>query len=99
MSFPGGDAMSGRWLAMIGGLAFLAASALGATAARAEVRLHALFAEHAVLQRDAAVKVWGTASPGERVVVQFAGQEKAADAGANGQWRVELAAMPAGGPF
>jgi sialate O-acetylesterase len=92
--------MSGRWLAAaIGGLAWLGVCTFGAAVARAEVRLHPLFADHAVLQRDTPVKVWGTASPGERVVVQFGKREKATEAAADGKWRVELPAMPEGGPF
>ena len=35
------------------------------SAARAEVRLSGVFADHMVLQRDAKVPVWGTADAGE----------------------------------
>ena len=57
---------------------------------RAEVKLPALFADHMVLQRDVAVPVWGTAFPGEDVMVQFAGQKKTARADANGKWLLHL---------
>ena len=53
------------------------------------------FGDAMVLQRDQAVPVWGTASPGERVVVSFAGQSLEAIADAEGKWRVDLAAMEA----
>jgi sialate O-acetylesterase len=43
-----------------------------------------------VLQRDADVPVWGTAAPGEKVSVGFAGQDKTAVADADGRWRVDL---------
>ena len=38
--------------------------------------LGSLFTDHAVLQRDMVVPVWGKAEPGREVVVQFAAQEK-----------------------
>ncbi len=69
-----------------------------AAAPRAEVRLHALFGDHMVLQRDIAAPVWGTAAPGEEVVVSIAGQKKAARADAEGKWMVRLDPMKAGGP-
>jgi sialate O-acetylesterase len=48
-----------------------------------------------VLQRDKAVPVWGKATPGEEVTVEFAGQKKTAKADASGQWMVKLDPMPA----
>ncbi len=65
------------------------------SAARAAVQLHPLFSDHAVLQRDIAVPVWGTASPGEKVSVSFAGQSVATTADASGNWQVKLAPLPA----
>ncbi len=56
-----------------------------------------LFTDSMVLQRDAAVPVWGTATAGEVVTVSFAGQTKSATADAAGQWLVRLDAMPANG--
>ena len=43
--------------------------------------LASVFTEHMVLQRDAALPVWGSAAPGETVEVRFAGQTKQAVAG------------------
>ena len=57
--------------------------------------LHPLFADHAVLQRDARVPVWGWADPGTEITVRFAGQEKNATAGSDGQWMVYLDPMQA----
>ena len=34
--------------------------------------LHPLFTDHAVLQRDARVPVWGWAKPGTKIMVMFA---------------------------
>lgn len=54
-----------------------------------------LFTDSMVLQRDAAVPVWGTATAGETVTVAFAGQTKSATADAAGKWMVRLDALPA----
>ena len=53
--------------------------------------LHPLFANHAVLQRDSRVPVWGWAVPGETIIVSFAGQKKNATAAptANG-WHTSI---------
>lgn len=80
-------------------LTFAATLTACALAARAEVKLNALFADHAVLQRDRALPVWGIASPGEKVRVELAGKSAEATADADGRWRAELPALPAGGPF
>ncbi|RAV57363.1 sialate O-acetylesterase [Mucilaginibacter rubeus] len=48
-----------------------------------------------VLQRNAPVPVWGTASPGEKVTVKFAKQTKTITADVAGKWLVKLDAMPA----
>jgi sialate O-acetylesterase len=69
-----------------------------ATAPRAEAKLHALFGDGMVLQREFACPVWGTAAPGAEVVVEIAGQRKSAKAGPDGRWSVKLDPMPAGGP-
>ena len=57
--------------------------------------LHPLFCDHAVLQRDAKVPVWGWAAPGVKVTVTFAGQTQTAVAKADGKWMVRLKPMPA----
>ena len=61
--------------------------------------LHELFTDHAVLQRDRPIPVWGEAAAGDRITVSMgtAALETRADAG--GHWRVALPAQPAGGPF
>ena len=53
------------------------------------------FCDHAVLQRDRPVAVWGKADPGEKVTVEFAGQSLSTAADAAGKWRVELKPMAA----
>jgi len=77
----------------------LAGCLLSADYSQAAPRLHALFADHAVLQRDTPVPVWGWAEPGEAITVTCAGQTHRTTADARGEWTVTLTAMPAGGPF
>jgi sialate O-acetylesterase len=68
---------------------------LGAVQGRAEVKLASPFTDHAVLQCGRKVPVWGTADPGERVTVEFAGRKKSVKAGADGKWRINLDSLPA----
>ncbi len=63
--------------------------------AQADVRLAGIFGDHAVLQRDKSVPIWGWAEPSEMVTLRFADQEKKTTAGADGRWRVTLDAMKA----
>ncbi|MBN6103444.1 9-O-acetylesterase [Xanthomonas sp. CFBP 8703] len=61
--------------------------------------LNALFQDHAVLQRDAPIRVWGQAAAGETVTVQLAQQRVQARADRQGRWQAQLAPLPAGGPY
>lgn len=61
----------------------------------AVVELASPFSSHMVLQRGKPVPVWGSADPGERVTVSFAGQQIATTAGTDGKWRVDLAPLTA----
>jgi sialate O-acetylesterase len=56
----------------------------------AAVKPHPLFSDNALLQCDLPVPVWGTADPGEKVTVTFAGQTVTATADAQGRWRATL---------
>lgn len=64
----------------------------------AEVRLAAVFGDHAVLQRDRPLRVWGFARPGEEVTVTLAGRTSKATTDPDGRFAVTLEALPAGGP-
>ncbi len=77
----------------------LAAGLLGALAAQAQVRLPRLISNGMVLQREAPVRVWGWAQPGEKVALAFQGHTYRATTGADGQWRVALPPLQAGGPY
>jgi sialate O-acetylesterase len=74
---------------------FVLSAGLMAVSAGAELKLASVFTDHAVLQREAAVPVWGWAGSGEEVTVAFAGQKKSTTADAAGKWLVKLDALPA----
>lgn len=59
----------------IAGTSAVACAMALSSAASAEVRMPPIFAGGMVLQRELPVPVWGTASPGEKITVSFAGQE------------------------
>ena len=61
----------------------------------AEVMLAPPFTDHAVLQRNLPVPVWGRGTAGETVTVRFRGQTHKTVAGADGRWSVRLDPMPA----
>lgn len=68
----------------------------GVTSLRAaELKLAGIFTDHAVLQRDAAVPIWGWGDAGAEITVEFAGQKKSVTADAGGKWLVKLDPMPA----
>ncbi len=64
----------------------------------AEVKPNGLFCDHAVLQQGMEVPVWGTAREGEKVSVEFNGQNVSTTA-KEGQWMVRLKNLKAGGPY
>lgn len=63
--------------------------------ARAEVTPAALFTDHAVLQRDKPLPIWGTAEVGEKITVTFGEQRREATAGYDGRWIAILDPLPA----
>ncbi len=86
----GAPLMNPLRLLPLGGL--LAVLALPCAAA---VELASPFSDHAVLQRESAVPVWGWDEAGTDVTVTFAGQTKQTRVNASGGWRVDLDAMDA----
>jgi sialate O-acetylesterase len=70
-----------------------------ATSANAQLKLAHIFADHAVLQRQKPIAIWGWASPKETVKVTLASQSKETVADAEGKWILRLAALEAGGPY
>ena len=76
----------------------IVAAILWAAPALADVRLPALFTDHMVLQQGQKNRVWGSAAPGEDVIVTIAGQRQTAKANDEGKWQVTLDVLPVGGP-
>ncbi len=68
-------------------------SMLLAYSAFSNVTLNRLFASNMVVQHGMPVPVWGTASAGESVSVQFDGQTKTVVTPSNGSWKVILDSM------
>ena len=81
-------------------VALLAAAFVVIASASADVTMPHVFGSHMVLQRDQPLPVWGWADADEKVSVQI-GDLPAVTAVAdkNGEWRVTLPKMAAGGPF
>lgn len=67
--------------------------------ALAKVQVNALFGDGMVVQRDKPIAVYGTADPGETVLVGLCDKQVVATADSKGDWRAMLPALPAGGPF
>lgn len=77
----------------------IAACCINAARAQSVTELGELFRDHAVLQRERPIVVWGHAAPREGVTVSLASSSVHAAADDAGAWRAMLPAMPAGGPF
>ena len=60
-----------------------------------EVRLPSVISDNMVLQREQGILIWGWAEPEEEVTVAIGDNRASAKAGADGSWRVTLAAMKA----
>jgi sialate O-acetylesterase len=66
-----------------------------AAVTRADVSLAPLFADHAVLQREKPIPIWGRADAGESITVTFHGQTVSTTATSDGRWIAYLGALPA----
>ena len=77
----------------------------GQTLVYAEVTLPRVIGSNMVLQRDMQVPIWGWASAGEEIsiILSAEGDESfprlTTKADADGNWRIDLPAMQAGGPY
>lgn len=68
---------------------------LACSVAFAQLNVSRIFSSDMVLQRGTTVPVFGTATPGSTVTVQFQSQSKSGVADASGKWRVDLSSMTA----
>ncbi len=72
----------------------LALATLLATHPLQAVEMCWIFGNNMILQADRPLPVWGQGTPGEEVVVEFAGQQKKTKVGEDGEWKVTLDSMP-----
>lgn len=79
----------------------LVAILLGASVfpAHADPLLNPVFQDHAVVQRDRPIALWGKAAPRARLTVEMADASVTARADGHGDWHARLPAMTAGGPY
>ena len=64
-----------------------------------ELKVHGLFSDNMVLQRDVPIKIWGWAKPGAKVSIKFDRKKYSAKANDKGAWKAEMKPHGAGGPF
>jgi sialate O-acetylesterase len=64
-----------------------------------QVKLPRLIRDSMILQRDAKIKIWGWASPNEKVKLKFNKKDFKTKADGSGNWSLYLPAMKAGGPY
>jgi sialate O-acetylesterase len=80
---------------------FIQASSLAQTnstlklGSKTKFQLGSLFKNHMVLQRDMQIPIWGKATVGAIIKIQFANSEKETVADANGKWRIDLKVLKA----
>ena len=65
----------------------------------AQLRLPAIFADGMVMQRNAAIPVWGWGTPGDKIKVTLANKTKTVKVGKDGAWKVSFPAMRGGETF
>ncbi len=63
-----------------------------------QIRLPKLISDGMVLQRDARVKLWGWAAPGEKITLNFNSKDYSSIANKEGKWTIALPKQKAGGP-
>lgn len=80
-------------------LLFLCTVLLCTSPSTAKVILPQLFQSGMVLQRGKPIPVWGKADAGETVILLFNKKQYTTTAGADGNWRIDLPKMKAGGPY
>jgi sialate O-acetylesterase len=66
---------------------------------QANVKLPVLVSDGMILQRDTKIIIWGWASPGEKVQVKFNKKTIRTVTDFEGNWKVSLPPMKAGGPY
>lgn len=65
---------------------------------QADIHLPPIFSEGMILQREISNPIWGTAEPGEKIVVRIEDQLKTTTADQDGHWLVKLDPLKTGEP-
>lgn len=65
----------------------------------AQVKLPRIIRDSMVLQHDSKINIWGWASAGEKVTVQFNNKTYKTTTNTTGKWTMQLAPAKAGGPY
>lgn len=65
----------------------------------AQVKLPRIIRDSMILQRDAAINIWGWASKGEKVSIKWNGKTYKTTTGDSGKWKLQLSSTKAGGPY
>jgi sialate O-acetylesterase len=79
-------------------LAIILINVISTFVLNAQVKLPRLISNGMVLQRDADVKIWGWAAPGEAVAVEFRDNTYRTTATESGEWEITITPVTAGGP-
>jgi len=77
----------------------LASSCISLPAQAAELSLAGIFSDHAVLQRDQPISIWGTADAGRKVTVMLGERVVEGKADTQGKWTIQLPPQATGGPY
>jgi sialate O-acetylesterase len=66
-----------------------------------QIRLPQLISDGMILQRDVPAKIWGMASPGDKITLQLStlNSQFSTQVGADGKWEIQLPPQKAGGPY
>ncbi len=65
----------------------------------AQIKLPQIIRDSMILQRDIKINMWGWASKGEKVSVQFNNKTYRTTTNDSGKWMLQLPSMKAGGPY
>lgn len=64
-----------------------------------QVKLPQILRDSMILQRNKPINIWGWATKGEKVKIKFNGKSYSTRTNNDGQWKLKLSAMKAGGPY
>lgn len=71
----------------------------GLQSTRGEIKVATIFGDNMVIQQGINAPIWGTALPGEKITVSFAGFISMAQADSQGKWMIKMPRLEYGGPY